>query len=678
MYCPACKSEYPDDWKRCPKDEAELLKTQFVGKYRVEEIIGTGGMGAVYKALNPDTNAQVAIKLMHAAAASMDAARARFQREAAAVSSLRTQHLVGIYDFGTEDDGTMYLVMEFLDGHNLRSEIKKAPELMPIPRIAMVAGGALRGLGAAHRAAVTHRDLKPENIFVANTDDGEVTKVLDFGIARVDTAEDQRNLTQSGALMGTPAYMAPEQIAGNRGEIGPWTDVYAMGCILYEMFTGQAPFHAETITAVLSRVLGRDFSPLANVRPDLPQPILDVIDRSIADDFRERFPHADGLREAWESAYDAFPADVKNATVPRFTRSHAAQSGTGSAPDASMATDWGSAPTVTPQGMMRPGYDGVPNRTAPTVDSKAHHQQNISVTPGPVVVENTLPAPGSGSKKGLWIGLVAVVLVGGGIAAAVTLGGGGDDDPDKPDKPVAGETVDAGNAVTTNKTPADAKAGTPAVSIDAAPPPPAWQAAMVRLEGGEFQMGTPGSFPDWAPDNPQHAVTVKPFWIDRTEFTVAMLKEALPKHKSAVGADPDMPAANVSWTDAAAACKALDKRLATEAEWEFAATRKEIDPKAARMRAKGVTGPAKAGTHEGDCSPEGVCDLLGNVAEWTADRWTVKGKKSRNKKLMTARGSSYSAAPIAGTYHASVHARVDLEKKTRSPELGFRCAHDDG
>lgn len=670
MFCPACKSEYPDDWKRCPKDEAELLKTQYVGKYLVQEIIGTGGMGAVYRALNPDTNAEVAIKLMHAAAAGMEAARARFQREAAAVSSLRTQHLVGIYDFGTEDDGTMYLVMEYLHGHTLRGEIKKPPDLMPIPRIAMVAGGALRGLGAAHRSSVTHRDLKPENIFVADTDDGEVTKVLDFGIARVDTAEDQRNLTQSGALMGTPAYMAPEQIAGNRGEIGPWTDVYAMGCILYEMFTGMAPFHAETITAVLSRVLGRDFSPLRNVRPDLPEPVLDVIDRAIADDFRERFPHADGLREAWEAAYDAFPADIKSATVPRFTRSHTAQPG--SAPSPNMATDWGSAPTVTPQGMMRPGFDpAAPNRTAPTIDSGAHQQQHISVTPGPVVVD-TAPAPSGGGKKGLWIGLAALVVVGGGIAAALALSGGGDSD--KPDTPLAGKATDAGTKAATTGPKADA-AVAPAVSIDAALPPPAWQANMVRLEGGAFEMGTPTEYPDWAPDNPMRSARVAPYWIDRTEVTVAMLKEALPNHKSAVGADPDMPAANVTWTDADRACKALGKRLATEAEWEFAATRADIDPKKARMRAKGVTGPAKAGTHEGDCTPEGVCDLLGNVAEWTGSQWTARGKT--HKKRMTARGSSYSAAPIAGTYHASVHARVDLDKKTRSPELGFRCAHDD-
>ena len=315
MYCPTCRSTYPDGWKRCPTDEAALLRGPIVGKYQIDRLIGAGGMGAVYRAVNPDTASAVALKLLHGGSAELEAARTRFQREAAAVAALKTRHVVSIFDFGADDDGTMYLVMELLLGHTLRREIAAPPHAMPLPRVNLVFEGALRGLGAAHRAGIVHRDLKPENVFIAETDDGEVAKLLDFGIARTSGGS---TLTQSGALMGTPAYMAPEQVAGGRGEIGTWSDVYAMGVMLYEMLTGAAPFAADSMTEVLRRVLARELAPLRSVRLGLPEGVYQVCDRALADDVGERYPHADALREAWTEAWSRAPAELRHATVPRY------------------------------------------------------------------------------------------------------------------------------------------------------------------------------------------------------------------------------------------------------------------------------------------------------------------------------------------------------------------------
>jgi len=344
-YCPACGSEYPDGWKRCPTDEAELLTSRNVGKYRVDGLLGAGGMGAVYRAFNPDTRSPVAIKVLHGEASATEASRTRFQREAASIAALTTRHLVNVYDFGSDAGGRMFLVMELLEGHNLRPEIDK-DNGMPIPRINLVLEGALRGLGAAHKKGIVHRDLKPENIFIAQTEDGEVAKVLDFGIAQVQS-KDSSVITKEGALMGTPSYMAPEQVGGNRGEIGAWTDVYAMGVIAYEMLTGLSPFDDQSVTAIFTRVLTRDFKPLRDIRPDLPQPVLALIDCAMSDHYDNRFADANAFREAWVAAYRAFDPSVAEMPVPPFRRTADTRQirGGGGGPDAMLATEYPDAGT---------------------------------------------------------------------------------------------------------------------------------------------------------------------------------------------------------------------------------------------------------------------------------------------------------------------------------------------
>jgi serine/threonine-protein kinase len=623
VYCPICRSEYPADWKRCPKDEAALLRDSKVGKYRVEEVIGTGGMGAVYRAFNPDTQSAVAIKLMHAQAAAHDAARARFQREAAAVAALRTRHVVTIYDFGAETDGTLYLVMELLVGHTLRAEIQRPPALIAPARLHMIVDGALRGLGAAHRAGITHRDLKPENVFIATTDDGEVAKILDFGIARTSTKD--QALTQSGALMGTPAYMAPEQVAGNRGAIGPSTDVYSMGVILYEALTGSSPFGAESVTEVLGRVLGRQFIPIAHVRPDLPPAIIAVVDRAMSDPPDQRFANADAMRDAW------------------------------------LAAMGGTAATATERSGKHPRL----------LD---HEQVAPTITPNPIVVDATIEDGKKKSRAWIWIALAILVAGGASAAIAAFTGSGGAKhaaagSPGSIDAaPIASATIDA-------SPPPDASQ----VAIappDAAPAPaPAPKDPdMVAFAGGAFTMGVDPTRALAYPDvDPAHPITIGAFLIDKHEVTLADFRAALgnPKAGGLTGDHADWPARYVTAAQAAAACKAMGKRLPTEAEWELAAHDGHVDAKAARLKG-GADAPDAVATHPGDCTASGVCDLLGNVMEWTADPWK---RPTMRKGRVVVRGGSFRVDP-SDSFYATLDARVAAAPNTPDPELGFRCAKD--
>jgi serine/threonine-protein kinase len=685
VFCPVCRSEYADDWKVCPKDAAHLLRSQFVGKYRIDSLLGAGGMGAVYKAFNPDTQSTVAVKLMHGGAAAADASRQRFQREAASVAALRTRHVVSIYDFGSEPDGTLYLVMEYLQGHALRNEIAPAPNLVPLPRVHFIFDQALRGLGAAHKAGIVHRDLKPENVFVADTDDGEVVKILDFGIAR-QSRGDTPNLTHSGALMGTPAYMAPEQVAGNRGQVGAHSDVYGMGVILYELLTGASPFHAETLSEVLSKILSRTFAPLAEARPDLPHAVYQLVERALSDDPLQRFTDAHAMREAWMAAWAQMPGEVRNATVPSFHRAGPAEDRP-SGPAVGINTE---LPAGTPTARVRGGsheysqdalaataaglslagagaaHPSTASRTGaahPSATGGAFDPRQ-SVTPGPVVVTSP-PDRGARSRTPLLVG--GALLLAGGAAAAFLLTRPSDPGAAHPDRPGQDAAHLAQGAAHPDAAPAalpdggSATASRPDAGASAPPPDPT-PPGMTRIEGATFDMGvderTAKGF-DYA--DLAHPVTVAAFYLDKHEVTAAAL--------GATDSDGQLPARSVTWEQARDACAKRGARLPTAAEWELAARGGPLSPKAARLRAGRDSGPAPVGTHPGDCTPAGVCDLLGNVMEWTADEWP--GDSTQR----VVRGASFTVSPTAKWY-ASIHARLPLPPTTADPEIGFRCAAD--
>jgi serine/threonine-protein kinase len=216
-------------------------------KYRIESKLGEGGMGAVYLSTRLMIGDTVAVKILHSAQVSDPQAIERFRREAQAAARLKHQNAVTIYDFGVSNEGLVYLVMELAEGQSLRDIIKQQGPVTP-SAAAEIMSQVCAALDAAHRQNIVHRDLKPDNIIVAVTNTGLRAKVLDFGIAKMRDLS-ASNLTQTGAVMGTPYYMSPEHCMGE--ELDHRSDIYSLGIVLFEMLAGVVPFNSPISTAVI-------------------------------------------------------------------------------------------------------------------------------------------------------------------------------------------------------------------------------------------------------------------------------------------------------------------------------------------------------------------------------------------------------------------------------------------
>lgn len=269
------------------------------GKYVVEQLLGEGGMGAVFAATHRFTGKQVALKWMLPELARDEDAVHRFMREAQAAGRINHPNVVDVYDVGQHDD-SFFLVMELLRGEPLTSALSRRD--LTVREVLDLLLRAMRGVAAAHRQGVVHRDLKPDNIFLAYEDDGVncEPKVLDFGISKVSN-EGQINprLTRTGAVVGTPYYMSPEQIRGS-DSLDRRADVYAFGVILYEALTGQVPFIADTYGAlVLEIATGTPKSP-DDLVPGLPVELSQIVMRAMARNAQDRFPDLERLIHALE------------------------------------------------------------------------------------------------------------------------------------------------------------------------------------------------------------------------------------------------------------------------------------------------------------------------------------------------------------------------------------------
>jgi serine/threonine-protein kinase len=260
------------------QDLADPLAGKVIAdRYRLEARIGQGGMGVVYRATHVLLDRQVALKLVSGRID--DVTAKRFEREAKSASRLDHENCVRVLDFGVDTVG-LYLVMELLDGRELKREL--AAGALPATRVAEIGRQVARALAHAHEAGLVHRDLKPDNVFLARRGDGEVAKILDFGLARA--VEAGATLTDAGIVFGTPEYMSPEQISG--GRVDTPSDVYALGVLLYHMATGMLPFHAADFAGMLAAHLDAAPVPPERRRPDLPIPpaLSAVILRCLAKD----------------------------------------------------------------------------------------------------------------------------------------------------------------------------------------------------------------------------------------------------------------------------------------------------------------------------------------------------------------------------------------------------------
>lgn len=252
--------------------------------YEIERQLGRGGMGEVWLARHRRlAGKQVAIKILHVDRQLPQEALARFKREAEIAARLEHPNIVQVLDFNTLPTGQPYLVMEFLKGQSLSARARgKTFDLPQVAGIMRQVGAALQ---AAHRAGVVHRDLKPENIFVIPTAVGDQVKVLDFGISKLSDSNTVK--TTDSVLIGTPLYMSPEQALGHNSDVTPQSDLFSLGTICYELFTGEPPFTADNIAKVVFRIAYEKHAPLSASRPDLPPAAIAAVEHALEKE-RER------------------------------------------------------------------------------------------------------------------------------------------------------------------------------------------------------------------------------------------------------------------------------------------------------------------------------------------------------------------------------------------------------
>jgi hypothetical protein len=340
-------------------------------KYRLEEPIGQGGMATVWKAVHTTLDRPIAVKFLEAVGTSSQQLAERFLQEAKLAAGLRHRHVVDILDFGVHE-GQPYMVMEFLAGTSLADRYSEGPAVTDFELLEIVAM-TLSGLAAVHDAGIIHRDVKPENIFLVEDADGIYPKLLDFGISR--GFGQAGRITRTGAVVGTPQYMSPEQARGLK-DIDLRTDLWSAGIVLYEGFTGEVPFDSENPGDVLIGVATEDVLPLSELRPDLPVSVIELVHRALRKDRTERFQTARDMRDAVLAALDHSDPMGGRPSTGRIRTAYASSPGTGrirvlTAPAEPVASDEHdipvdiAAPELVPARLPPPAPTGV---TAPKAE----------------------------------------------------------------------------------------------------------------------------------------------------------------------------------------------------------------------------------------------------------------------------------------------------------------------
>ena len=523
MNCPNCKAGNAEDARFCgtcghtlsateasnPKLAAQgggvgeapsLIGREIAGRYRILAKLGEGGMGAVYKAEQMSLKRTCAVKVLRPEVAGSQMLLRRFNAEAELVAKLNHPNIVGIYDFGQDTDGSLFIAMEFIEGKSLRTVIHHGAPL-PLRRSLTIASQICASLVEAHTQGIVHRDLKPDNVMLQDRGrQKDVVRVLDFGIAKLrdENRQSQLAMTQAGDMLGTPQYMSPEQIRGEH--IDGRTDIYALGGLLYEMVTGRLPFEAPTVMALLSKHLLEQIVPPSQRRPDLNLPT--VIDQLIlgamAKDVNQRPATMEQFGEQIQAVLSQLPyepgqtaqataqqpAMTRPQSVPTPSAAYAAgpggavlQSG-GFAPP-SMPPPGGPAPQhpmTPPPGIGTPpppqGYPPMHGQAA-AYDPYANAQQVVPQ-----------PAKSSGGGKGIYIVLALLVLGGIGIGvyfATKKDGGGGG---------TAGSDGSAGSAGSGGSAVA---AATPDAAVAAPPPKQTPDAAEKQLGSADDPWNKGGS-----------------------------------------------------------------------------------------------------------------------------------------------------------------------------------------
>ncbi|MBC7932011.1 MAG: SUMF1/EgtB/PvdO family nonheme iron enzyme [Rubrivivax sp.] len=620
----------------------KLIGRTLEGRYRIDSLIGLGGMGSVYRVTRLLIGDEVAMKILHSERVADPHVGERFRREAQAAARLKHPNAVSIYDFGITSDGLQYLVMELLEGLSLRQIIKQEGSLPPSVA-AEITTQVCAALDEAHRRHIVHRDIKPDNIIINSTFAGLRVKVLDFGIAKLrdDVAS---HLTQTGSVMGTPHYMSPEQCLGE--ELDSRADIYSMGIVLYEMLCGRVPFNSPVSTAVVVQHVNQPPQSLRTINTGISPQVEAVVFHALEKQREARPPTASALAQELTAA--VHPARVQ-------TPSHSTwpQVSGPLQPPTHVADE-----TVVRSVVRTPTANEMPA----TVHLPAVQASGATPSVRSTVPSGTLGITKINQRSLLTIGaaVFGVILLVAVVAMIVW--------SRKPND-VAG--LNKGDKSATNPT-----------------PPP----GMAYVPGNEFTMGNNAGDES---ERPQHKVTVNPFFIDINEVT----REDYEKFVSATGhrapagwvnghyppGTAKWPVTGVDWDDANAYAKSVGKRLPTEEEWEAAA--RGTDGRRYPWGNEWSKGLANADSPQGGfsavgsskgASPYGLFDMVGNAWEWTAGDFVAYPGGSlpgqATGKLKVIRGGCFLSRPDQAT--TTIRVGWPARGGDEYDNTGFRCAKD--
>lgn len=626
-------------------------------RYRIDSLLGQGGMSAVYRATDPNLRRTVAIKLIHSHLAADPEFVRRFEEEAAAVAQLRHPNIIQVYDFNHDND-TYFMVLEFVAGETLQSRLKAlsaAGSQLPLEEVIRIHSIVCEAVNYAHQRGMIHRDLKPANVMLNPVDQ---PILMDFGVAKM--VGGQQHQTATGAVIGTPTYISPEQIRGERAD--ERADIYSLGVMLFEMIVGRPPFEADSAISLMMKHVNDPVPDIRAIKGGMPESLVRVIEKSLAKKPEDRY------RTATEFSAALRAIDLK--------------------------------PPVTATRVDKP-------RVEATVFDAPRPQPKLAPTPAakptPPPKAQTAPPAKKTNLTPIAIGCGVLAVVGVLVGAAVAFGAsqlfsGAGTASASPATSVAIATEPVSVTQDINPThtafaaatdTSAAPANTPHPTLAPIPPVPD---GMALVPAGFFVMGSPRQ----ANESPEHPVMLDAFYMDLVEVTNAQYRECV----SAGGCTPsgsgratnptfdNYPVMLVNWIQAHDYCHWAGKRLPTEAEWEYAAGGSEHllypwgNDFIAELSAASAPDIQVVGSYAKGVSPFGMFDMAGNVNEWVTDTFdinyyanspAVNPVNNAEGTTKVYRGGSYGNPD--GSFYTTTR-RYPKSQLFSDVDIGFRCAKD--